>query len=288
MFLYYLTKDKGEEELFDFDKIRFFNSLVPNIYLTEDDVKINSSIFIKYKLNILAKDEEFSSLIKTVKELPLDNNKHKVVFLKNDNVENRQDYIISLAYAISGTAEFKNPNVIYGLAYYNNMYYFGLLEERKKDKFKSLLHSYSNSCTSRLAWFLSTLAKGRVLDPCCGVGTIALHLLDNNFDVVLNDINRKIATQAKENLQYFGYNLNVTTYDIAAVSGKYDTLILDMPYNHFTQCSEEDKEKILTNALRLSDYVIILATDDQLQFKNLKHKLKLYKNNFTRYVYILD
>ena len=167
------------------------------------------------------------------------------------------------------------------------MYYFGLLEERKKDKFKTLPNTYSNSCTSRLAMFLSTLAKGRVLDPCCGVATIALQALDNNLSVTLNDINFKIAKQAEENLRHFGYSEKVTSCDIASLSGYFDTVILDMPYDHFTKCSDEDKTKILKNAKRLGKKLLVLSTDD-LSFDNDFTKLKICKNNFTRYIYITN
>ena len=68
----------------------------------------------------------------------------------------------------------------------------------------------------------------KLIDACCGVGTIILEACLEGYNIEGSDINWKICRDARENIAYFNYQANVFRSDIKGMSKHYDAAIIDI------------------------------------------------------------
>lgn len=104
--------------------------------------------------------------------------------------------------------------------------------------------------------------KTTILDGCCGVGTIILEASYSGFNIEGNDINPKTHQHALLNIKHFNYNAKVSNLDMCELSKKYDSIILDLPYNLYSFSERETIEKIINKASQLAQRLIIVSTHD--------------------------
>lgn len=137
----------------------------------------------------------------------------------------------------------------------------------KWHKHKSKPFSYSNSINVSIAKSLVNIAaKGnkqqKLLDTCCGVGTILLEGCFAGYNIEGCDINWKVCKQARENLSHFNYTTNVYRSDIKDMQNKYDAAIIDLPYNLFSHATDTHLSNIIESATKIANQLIIVSTTD--------------------------
>ncbi|MDE0042656.1 MAG: DNA methyltransferase [Candidatus Poribacteria bacterium] len=94
-------------------------------------------------------------------------------------------------------------------------------------------HVTSNSLPTRLARAivnLTTSPGDRLLDPCCGTGTIILEAAHMGMNAVGYDINVRMVGATRKNLKHYGLNAEVYLGDARQISGPYDVVVTDFPY----------------------------------------------------------
>ena len=94
-------------------------------------------------------------------------------------------------------------------------------------------HVTSSSLPSRLARAIVNLTASpgdRLLDPCCGTGTIILEAAQMGINAVGYDINVRMVGATRKNLKHFGLSAEVHLGDARLISGRYDVVVTDFPY----------------------------------------------------------
>ena len=134
--------------------------------------------------------------------------------------------------------------------------------------------SYSNSISINIAKALVNIAakgdkKKKLLDACCGVGTILLEACFAGYNMEGCDINWKLCKNARENLSYFNYNTTVYRSDIKDISKRYDAAIIDLPYNLLSCVTDNDVLHIIKATTAITDRMVIVSTSD---IENLVNK----------------
>ena len=94
-------------------------------------------------------------------------------------------------------------------------------------------HVTSSSLPTRLARAIVNLTVSpgdRLLDPCCGTGTILLEAAQMGVKAVGYDINVRMVGATRKNLKHYGLSAEVHLGDARRISGRYDAVITDFPY----------------------------------------------------------
>ncbi|PAE06052.1 RNA methyltransferase [Terribacillus saccharophilus] len=276
-YLYVYTKGLEEGSLCRLEQRVLFEQESDNLIKSTKMIEPNRSPFIKGRLTILYSGDSVEEIVKQVNHIELDNNTFKVLFIKindlpkNQKVEFEEQRAIEkkIGWNIIGQAEMRNPDVLFGIVPFQGRWYFGSylesesvwLHHAKKPQ------EYSTALSTRLARTVVNIAipdptAVRVIDPCCGIGTVLVEALSMGIPIVGADRNPLVVKGARENIAHFNYHGEVAIQDISEQEGHYDVAIIDMPYNLYSRATAEEQYTIIQNARRIADRVVILTIED--------------------------
>ena len=161
-------------------------------------------------------------------------------------------------------------------------------------------HTFSNSLDIRLARTLINIAAGdnekiKIVDPCCGMGTVVLEGLALGLDIEGFDISREISWLARKNLKYFGYDeYLINKVSIHDLQKHYDVAIMDIPYNLYTPITYQEQCQIIQSSRKICDKMIMVTFENMSKEINqagfliidscLRKKTEYVK--FGRYIYV--
>ncbi len=277
-YIYSFSYDITESELCKLESKYIFNKEEKNkVLLSDIKAEPSSSAFIKKRLDIILSSEDYSTLIDDIKaeSICVDGFKVEYLVLDGDTTEyaKRLEKLKDIGYSIDGNPDYYKPTITYALCYHEGVWCFGLLVKNKFDwyKHKQKPFSYSNSININIAKALVNIAaeantEKKLLDACCGVGTIMLEACFAGNYIEGCDINWKVCRQARENLSHFNYTTNVYRSDIKDITDRYDAAIIDLPYNLFSIADDETIQHIIESTVAITDRVVIVSTSDITDF----------------------
>ncbi|HKM94743.1 MAG TPA: hypothetical protein VJY41_13920 [Prolixibacteraceae bacterium] len=273
-YIYSFNYDNSESELCKLESKYIFNKEEKNKLLFSDiKIEPSSSAFIKKRLDIILFSEDYSTLINEIKNesICIEDFKVEYLVLDGDTTEyaERLKMLRDIGYSIEGDTDYYNPTITYALCYYECVWYFGVLikNDFTWHKHKQKPCSYSNSISINIAKALVNIAsKGnkekKLLDACCGVGTIMLEACFAGYNIEGCDINWKICRDARENISYFNYIAKVYRSDIKDISLRYNAAIIDLPYNLLSCASDDDIMHIIESTAKITDRLVIVSISD--------------------------
>lgn len=231
------------------------------------------SPFIRERFEIIFSATDYCSLLDIIeqKNIKSDGFKAECLILEGDDTgyKERLNKLRDIGYRIEGIPDYNNPSIIYSICKYANIWYFGILKKHDIGwhNHKQKPHSFSNSLGMVVAKALVSIAsKGnqskRLLDACCGVGTIMLEACFLGFTIDGCDINWKAVKHTRKNLEHYAYVAEVYRSDIKDLVKKYDSIIIDLPYNIYTYSDDTISRNIIQSSANLSDRVIIVSVSD--------------------------
>lgn len=278
--IYSFNYHQTESELCKLESRMMFNQEEENKLLLSD-VKAapSSSAFIKSRLDVIATSPDYSTLIEKIEgeRIKMEGFKVEYVVFDEDTTAyaDRLDKLRDIGYRIEGFPDYYHPTTVYTLCCHEGIWCFGVLVKNNLDwhKHKQKPCSYSNSISTTIAKALVNIAarankESRLLDGCCGVGTIMLEACFAGYMIEGCDINWKLCNNARENLSYFGYPAKVYASDVNDIDKRYDAAILDLPYNLLSLATEEEMAHIICSAAKLTDRMVIVSIADISDFIN--------------------
>ena len=304
-YLYTLNYSKDEESLCKLEIKCLFNLILEEKHFTSDNyINPSRSPFIKKCISIMYKGITLKDIIEQILLDKLDCDKYKVTYVDVDNeslgFHKRRDIEREIGLNILGEYELDEPKISFGITKLNNQWIFGELESNDS---KWLTHnkkpfSYSNALKVSVSRALVNIAIGtkencKVIDPCCGIGTVLIEALSMGVDIIGYEINPSIGYNAIRNLDYFGYENIITIGDMTTIEEIFDIAIIDLPYGIFTQITPEEQLAIILGAGRIAKKLILITFEDmEAQIKaagfNIEDGCTISKGNFIRYVSICN
>lgn len=273
-YLYTFGYDKTESDLCKLESKYIFN-IEEKDRLLFSDIKAEPSYspFIKKRLEILSYSKEYQTLINQIKKEDIHSEGFKVEYIvfDGDTTEypERLNKLKDIGYIIEGEPDYYHPSIIYALAYVDDTWCFGILTKNNLTwrNHNTKPRSYSNSININIAKSIVNIAaKGnkehKLIDACCGVGTIMLEACFAGYDVEGCDISWKVCRNARENLAHFNYSTTVYRSDIKDIRNKYDAAIIDLPYNILSNVSQNDIIHIIQHAAKVTHRLVIVSTTD--------------------------
>lgn len=307
-YLYNVNYIKENKALCELElKYLFGKEINEKVFIDTRLVPPSYSYFIKNRMEILYVKSSVDEIIDCVKEdaITIEEFLIKYIsFVKNDPfLKEGKKNCKRIGMHFIGYPSFKDPKIIYGIAHHDNCWYFGLLEENGYEwmKHQERPHKYSSSLGIFIAKALINIAgegdfTKRLIDPCCGIGTVLLEGAYAGYDIKGREINSKVAMGAQENLKHFGYDVEVINGDIAEEEGSYDVAILDLPYDIFSKSDDTIQKIILENGKRIARKQIIISAKDisadlleaGIVVKEVCEVSKNFKREFSRYIWISE
>jgi tRNA (guanine10-N2)-dimethyltransferase len=267
-------------------------------------VNPSRSPFIKQCLSILFSGDTVNSLVEQIKSNNIAFEKFKIRYVKFEEkeveYEERLEAERVVGYVIKGYAQIHDPEITLGITKINGKWLFGMYE---KNKFTWKIHfdkpyNYSNALSVRVAQAILNIAIGnnlglKVVDPCCGIGTVVIEGLSLGVDIVGFEINPLIAEKAQKNLYYFQYDDVIANKDMHTIEDKYDVAIIDLPYGLFNPTTLEEQTDIMRTARRIAEKMVIVTMenmDEQIKASgfSIVDKCHVSKGKFTRYITICE
>ena len=307
-YIYSFNCDITERELCTLESKYIFNKEEKNKLLFSDiKVEPSSSAFIRSRLDIISFSEDYSTLINEIKKENIHIEGFKIEYLVFDGdtteYSDRLRKLRDIGFSIEGDTDYYNPTTTYALCYYESVWYFGVLIKNNIawHKHKQKPCSFSNSISINIAKALVNIAakankEKKLLDACCGVGTIMLEACFAGNNIEGCDINEKTCKNARENLSHFDYTANIYHSDIKDISKSYEAAIIDLPYNLFTSATDNDIVHIIESTAEITDRLVIVSTSDITNLiSNIGFRISDYcsvskrgKVNFAREIWVCE
>ncbi|UVI30823.1 TRM11 family SAM-dependent methyltransferase [Paenibacillus spongiae] len=272
-----------------------------NGVISGKNVDPSRSPFIKYKIAIRYEGATTEELAEQAGAIELGGRTFKVVFVETDGgipygeqrgIERR------IGMQIPGKAEMRKPEAVFGIARIRGRWVFGECRQGEAVwlKHKQKPQPYSTALGTRVARAVVNIAvpepEGvRVVDPCCGIGTVIIEALSMGMNIEGFDLNPLAVRGARVNLAHYGMPDVVRIADIRSLEGNYDTAIVDLPYNLCSVMPPEERLDMLSSARRLARRIVIITTeviDDDVDQAGLviRDRCAVRKGRFERQVLV--
>ena len=283
--IYFFRYDDTESNLCKLESLHLFQKEEKNKQLLSN-VKIDPSrsAFIKKRLDVISSSKDYQELIDQIKKenIKTDGFKVEYLILNGDTTRNadRLSKLKDVGYSIDTFPDYHNPSITYGICTFEELWYFGVIHSNSFEwqKHKQKPHSYSNSIKQNIAKALVNIAIDskedvKLLDACCGAGTIMLEACFDGHNIEGCDFGWKICKNARANLAHFNYEGEVHFSDIKDLSKQFDAAIIDLPYNIYSEASEEDILSIIKSTAKIANRLVIVSTskiEETIQKAGLK------------------
>lgn len=284
-FIYNLNYPINEKESCELEVRSLFQfDLKEKVFFESREIHPSVSPYLRTRLEIIYQASTFSEILKSiiVAKFAAPDFMVKYVDLEKDErrFKKRREYCKAIGLMIKGFPDFTSPKNIFGITFYQGIWYFGRLAERSPEwrAHNKKPNAYSSSIDLNTAKVLINIAGNgdtskRLIDPCCGVGTVLLEGAWAGYDITGWEINSKVAENARGNLKHFNYEVPVITGDIQDIEEHFDASIVDLPYGNFSLTDDENQLKIIRNAKRISNKIVLVSSEDvreELVKENLK------------------
>lgn len=300
MYLYKVIKERGEDELFELEIKALFNLRLDKKYFFYDSyVDVNRSIFVKGCIDIKVSATTVEGLIKKVEDEKFSFTDFKVKYIQ---IEGHMDFNEKhrvegeVGYRIKGIVDVHDPKIILGVTYLDGMWYMGkyIKNDRLWITENNRPRQYSNALPTRLSRSIVNLAVGsnlnmKVVDPCCGIGTVVIAGLSMGLDIRGYDINPKVVEGARINLKYFEYPNVIDEGDIKDLKEHYDAAIIDIPYGILSITTNEAQREIIKSVRGITNRLVFVSLDEMDEELisggfNIIDKCHVFKGDFKRYI----
>ncbi|OZM56922.1 RNA methyltransferase [Lottiidibacillus patelloidae] len=277
-YIYNYSWDENEEALCALEKRAFFEESSSSTML-KSAVKIDPSRspFIRGRLDVLFEEASLELLMEQVKNLEVVETSFKVEFIQQPKfasperipMDERRKIEKEVGLHIRGKVDLKDPEILFGIMEYSGRWLFGQYVKNQAIwlKHHNKPNSYSTALSTRVARAVANIAAPnpdgiKLIDPCCGIGTVLVEALSMGMDIVGSDRNPLVLQGTRANLTHFGLETDVKLQDIHDVTGSYDVAIIDLPYNLCSVISTDEQLELLSSARRIATKVVIVTLEE--------------------------
>ncbi|MDP4088908.1 MAG: hypothetical protein Q8930_06510 [Bacillota bacterium] len=303
LYFYTINYPKYEESLARLEIRYLFGREPQDKHIFSDFyIPTSRSAFIKECISVIYSGGSLEDIVHQIERDKLQYDNFKVRYVKHEDdtvaYEERLKADSAVGYVIIGEAKLHDPDIVLGITHVNGRWIFGEYEKNNMEWQSREVkpYNYSNALGVRTGRALVNLAAAhnsdcRLVDPCCGIGTVVMEAQSMGLSVKGFEINPLIGENAKKNLEYFGFRDVITIGDMHYIKENFDTAIVDLPYGLFNPTTLETQVAIMKTARRISDRAIIVTMenmDEHIRAAgfDIVDRCFVTKGKFTRYISI--
>ena len=272
-YIYSFKHDVHHEELCKLESRQLFEEELNRVLFSNTKIDPSISAFITNRFEIILSADDYDTLLEKIRAENIHHPGFKAEYtvLEGDPMEYPERLVRSrdIGTIVGGKPDFKNPVIIYSICKFNDVWYFGILVKRKTDwrKHQNKPYSFSNSLDIHIAKSLVSIASNgnknvKLLDACCGVGTVMLEACYAGLEIEGCDNNVKAIINTRNNLEHYKYSSISYYSDVKDLTQKYDAAIIDLPYNLYSYSNDIITTNIIESVVKLTSRVIIVSKSD--------------------------
>ncbi|RXZ82472.1 RNA methyltransferase [Paenibacillaceae bacterium] len=274
VYLYCCAYHEDEEQLCRLELRMLHTDIVwtdERCYESSIVIEPGRSAFVKERLAIARSASSVDELLDLIESYPPLLKTFKVVCLKTDSGPTYEERLRIARLAggkLRGQAEMRHPGVMFGIAWTGERWLFGelLQNEAGWERHQDKPQHYSTALSAKLARCVVNIAAPqpegiRVIDPCCGIGTVLLEAMALGIAIIGSDRNPLAVRGARANLLHYGYPDIVRIADLCHLSGDYDVAIIDLPYNVCSVMTEEELQLMLDRARAIARRAVFVTVE---------------------------
>ncbi|WP_232718596.1 TRM11 family SAM-dependent methyltransferase [Bacillus sp. FJAT-45037] len=239
-------------------------------------IEPSRSPFMNERMDVLFSGESLDDLKSQLDGFVISQSTFKVMYVINPDLamdekihfDDRRLIEREVGQLLQGQVDLKKPDNIMAIMKGREGWIFGsyLKAESIWLRHQKKPNNYSTALSTRLARAVVNIAAPnpsdvKIIDPCCGGGTVLVEALSMGIDIVGNDVNPLVTTSARENVAYFGYETEITLNDMREVTGEYDVVIIDMPYNLCSVLTPKTQLEMLQRARKLAPRMVVVTIE---------------------------
>lgn len=306
-YLYTYACQLGEHDLCRLEQRAFFGrDTAENVLISDVCIEPSRSPFIRERIDVLYTAPTIDLLCEQVKSLALGAQTFKITHFNDKELAvkpkiarpERMKMLLAVANNIAAEPDLEKPDLEFALLFTNNLYYFGQIVHGEAIWLHHMQkpEMYSTALSTRVARAVANIAAPqvegvRVIDPCCGIGTVLVEAMSMGINIKGRDMNKRVVWGSRINLRHFGYEPDVDIGPIEEAPAGYDVAIVDMPYNLFTHITSDLQASIITHARRIANRVVIVtieSMDDKIAAAGLTvvDRGVVQKGNFEREIVV--
>ncbi|MCY4569662.1 MAG: methyltransferase domain-containing protein [Candidatus Poribacteria bacterium] len=225
------------------------------IAVSDTRVDVRRGAYLKSCSEVLFESTSLTELCASIRSMGLHADEFRVSVVKKPrNLKiNSMTLARDVGNAIGGSANLSQPRTTFLTVVTAEKIWFGRLLSESDGVW--LAHNQrpyvtSSSLPARLARVLVNLVAfpgDRLLDPCCGTGTIVMSAAHSGIHAVGYDVNPRMIGATTKNLQHFGLSADVALGDARQIDGQYDAIATDLPYGINLVRDSSQEIEILSN-----------------------------------------
>jgi putative methyltransferase (TIGR01177 family) len=271
-YLYLTTLPNQDAELIHAE-CRALTGHAPNSYgiaISERQVDVKRGAYVKSCMEVLFEGGSVSEICAHIQsaELYAADFRVSVVRLPRHLKVDTMKIAHTVGGAIGGKARLTQPKVVFPLVVTTERSWLGRLLSESDGRWvthQKRPYTTSSALPTRLARAvvnLVTSPNDRLVDPCCGTGTIVLEAAHIGVEVVGYDINPNMVSATRANLTHYGLNAPIHLGDARQITGRFDALATDLPYGIMLTGDASQDWEILRNARRMAPKAAFIAIRD--------------------------
>ena len=302
-YLYLTTIPNQDTELINAE-CTALTSHTPDIYgiaISETCVDVRRGAYVKSCMEILFEGGSVSEICAQVEAAQLYADDFRVSVVKRPRHLKADTMKIAhiVGGVIGGNAHLTQPCVVFLVVITAERIWLGRVLSESDNRWvthRKRPYVTSSSLPTRLARTIVNLIacpSDRLVDPCCGTGTIVLEAAQMGMEVVGYDVNPKMVKATQANLAHYGLNVEVHLDDARRIGGRFDALATDLPYGiMLTRDTLQDWE-ILQNLRSIAPKAAFVALRDLSRpLTDLGYRLRqivhVPKQSIVRRIFITD
>ncbi len=299
-YIYQLAGDEGSRDLARAEAAAFCDAeqIAYRLVASDQRVRLERTGYLAGGIELLAEGPDVKTACEQVRRLGLAAEEFAidVVRLPGGLKLSRREAANAFALAIEGRPNLDDPGERFTVYATPEGVWFGRALEMDVPQWKRFvakLHDCSSALPDQAARAVCNLeVRGgeRVVDPCCGSGTLLMNAADLGAHVSGFDLNKKMVGATNANLLYFGFPASAEQADATKVGGNYDLVLTNLPYGKMSAVSPADELRLVRNIVKLAPRGVLITTNDVTDAvreagTRLERTIPLSKFTITRKVY---
>jgi len=302
MYLYLTARSELEKRLIEAECFAITGAIPDErgIALAETEADVSKAAYVKTCMEVITRVSSLPELYDQLGKMGLSSNEFRVSVVKIPrrlSLDSRQ-VMYQVGAKIAGKPNLANPKITFLVVATEETIWLGeILSESDGSwgEHSQKAYLYSSAIPTRLARAMVNLVAApgdKIIDPCCGSGTILIEAASIGIKAVGCDINPKLADISVGNLKHFGLSGMILIADARNMSGSFDAVVTDLPYGRNCPTDDQLCREILANLRNLAPKIAVVTGEDMSQSLlqmgyDVEQVIPVPKTSLTRYIHVL-
>jgi len=241
--------------------------VTPRCVVSDAGVDVDRTAFVHYRIELLAHGHDYAGVCDLIGQLNLVSDRFRIEVHKHPRRTPmpRESVARDLANLITGQPDLAAPSERFVFWLEADTMLFGRIQQETANDWKQRMakpFNVSAGIGSRMAKACVNLVCSpgdRMLDPCCGSGTIPIEAALIGVRAFAFDLSWRMAHGTAANARHYGLDIGVGIGDVRSLAGRFDAVVSNLPYGIAIRHSSGFYDEAIANIARLAPRCVLIS-----------------------------